>query len=63
VACVAVFSTGIAEMFEPLGSGHQVVTPGHELQSGRRAGVPPPPYAVTEVPTARVLDAIEHALG
>jgi ADP-heptose:LPS heptosyltransferase len=63
VSCVAVFSAGIAEMFEPLGSGHQVVSPDHDLHSGPRTSVPPPPYTVTEVPTARVLDAIEHALG
>jgi len=56
VPCVAVFSSGIEQMFEPLGGGHQVVTPAAG-ESGQRAN------DVTQVPTTRVLDAIEQAIG
>jgi len=56
VPCVAVFSSGIERMFEPLGEGHQVVTP-PTLETGHRG------YDVTKVPATRVLDAIEQAIG
>jgi heptosyltransferase-2 len=55
VPTVAVFGSGIPRLFAPLGDGHELVTANHEGGSAR-------PYDVSEVPTSKVLDAIERAL-
>ncbi len=55
VPTVAVFGSGIPELFAPLGEGHELVTADHEAGSAR-------PYDVSEVPTSRVLDALDRAL-
>jgi hypothetical protein len=55
VPTVAVFGSAIPRLFAPLGAGHQLVTANHEGASAR-------PYDVSEVPTSKVLDAIERAL-
>ena len=62
VPCVAVYSSGIDRMFEPLGTGHHLITPAAS-PSVAGARQPPPPYDVTQVPVARVLDAIETLIG
>ena len=55
VPTVAVFGSGIPRLFAPLGRGHELVTANQDDASAR-------PYDVSEVPTSKVLDAIERAL-
>jgi heptosyltransferase-2 len=63
VPCVAVFGSGIQQMFEPLGDGHQMVTAEPVATPNRarpKGGTSPD---ASRVPTALVLDAINHVLG
>ena len=62
VPCVAIFSAGIAQLFEPLGDGHRMLTPA-ESPSENGPVRRPPPYDVTGVPVQSVLGAIEDAIG
>jgi ADP-heptose:LPS heptosyltransferase len=63
VPCVAVFSSGIEQMFEPLGQRHRVVVPGGGRTGNGAEMGRPQQYDVTGVPVERVLGAIEQALG
>jgi len=66
VTCVAVFSSGIDQVFAPLGEGHQLIVPApdqpgrQDLDGGTRRL---PRYDVTGVPVGRVMDAIDRVLG
>jgi heptosyltransferase-2 len=62
IPTVAVFGTGIAQLFAPLGEEHELVTPPLRGPSPRNVGALSGPYDVSEVPTSKVLDATERAL-
>jgi ADP-heptose:LPS heptosyltransferase len=61
VPCVAIFSAGIERMFAPVGAGHRFVVPGVPDKEGA-VGVRPAAYDVTQIPPARVLEAIDDVL-
>jgi heptosyltransferase-2 len=64
VRTVAVFGTGINLWFAPLGEGHRLITLGSaestESSRGRRSIRP---YDLADIPTTRVLRAVEGALS
>jgi heptosyltransferase II len=63
VPCVAVFGSGIEQMFEPLGGGHHILTAGPVARPKRGQPSEGARHDVSRVPTAQVLDAIRHVLG
>lgn len=62
VPTVAVFGSGIPEMFAPLGEGHHLVVADHNSALGKNFRRTPRPYDVSEVATSKVLDATGCAL-
>jgi heptosyltransferase-2 len=64
VRTVAIFGSGIASWFSPLGEGHQlisrvVVAGQSEVEESRLVE----PFDVTGIPASRVLEAVENALA
>jgi heptosyltransferase-2 len=63
VPTVAIFGSGINRQFAPLGDQHELVTAGLGLGPARDRAVAPGPYDdVSEVPTTKVLEAVERGL-
>ena len=62
VPTVAIFGSGINRHFAPLGDQHELVTAGHGLGSARDRAAAGPYDDVSDVPTSRVLEAVERGL-
>lgn len=62
VPTVAVFGSGINRHFAPLGDQHEQVIAGLGLDPASQGKAPRPYEGVSEVPTSKVLEAVERAL-
>jgi len=62
VPTVAVFGSGINRLFAPLGDQHEGVTAGRGLDHESQGAAPGPYDDVSEVPTSKVLEAVERGL-
>ena len=62
VPTVAVFGSGIARSFAPLGDGHELVSATEDRAPGGSLDGTPRQYDVSEVPTSKVLEATERTL-
>jgi ADP-heptose:LPS heptosyltransferase len=63
IPTVAVFGTGINLWFAPLGDHHRLVTLDSPVSTGESGARTIRPYDVADIPTSRVLEAVNDALA